>query len=93
MLTLEDRWLWDFWFARDGDDYHRHLLQPPRSMGDPDERHWNASIGHAVSQDLRAWSVLPDALAPGDGTAGRYQHVERQHPACRRPVASVLPPA
>lgn len=66
MLTLQDRWLWDFWFARDGDDYHVFYLQAPRSIGDPDERHWNASIGHAVSRDLRTWSVLPDALGPGE---------------------------
>ena len=66
MLRLNDHWLWDFWFARDGDDYHVFYLQAPRAIGDPDERHWNASIGHAVSQDLRTWSVLPDALAPGE---------------------------
>jgi beta-fructofuranosidase len=66
MLRLNDRWLWDFWFARDGDDYHVFYLQAPRSLGDPNERHWNASIGHAVSQDLQTWSVLPDALGPGE---------------------------
>lgn len=66
MLRLGDRWLWDFWFARDGADYHVFYLQAPRSLGDPGERHWNASIGHAVSRDLRAWTVLADALLPGE---------------------------
>ena len=28
-------------------------------------RHHNATIGHAVSGDLRDWRVLPDALHPG----------------------------
>lgn len=65
MLRLDDRWLWDFWFARDGADYHVFYLQAPRSLGNADERHWNASIGHAVSTDLRSWTVLPDALLPG----------------------------
>lgn len=40
-------------------------LQAPRSIGDPEQRHWNVSIGHAVSTDLSRWEVLPDALAPG----------------------------
>jgi beta-fructofuranosidase len=40
-------------------------LQAPRSLGDPELRHHNASIGHAVSSDLRSWTVLPDALGPG----------------------------
>lgn len=66
-LALPDRWVWDFWFAHDGDDVHVFYLQAPRALGDPDRRHHNATIGHAVSQDLRTWEVLPDALGPGDG--------------------------
>ena len=65
MLRLPDKWIWDFWLAQDGADYHVFYLQAPRSLGDPDLRHWNVSIGHAVSQDLRDWRVLPDALRPG----------------------------
>jgi beta-fructofuranosidase len=41
------------------------FLKAPRSLGDPDLRHFNARIGHAVSADLRTWQVLPDALGPG----------------------------
>lgn len=63
-LRLPDRWIWDFWLARDGDSYHLFFLQAPRSLPDPDLRHWNVSIGHAVSTDLRHWRPLPDALAP-----------------------------
>jgi beta-fructofuranosidase len=45
---------------------HAFFLQAPRSLGDPDLRHVNATIGHAVSRDLRSWRVLPPALdAPG----------------------------
>lgn len=66
MLRLDDRWLWDFWFAQDGADYHVFYLQAPRSLGDADARHWNATIGHAVSRDLRRWAVLPDALRAGE---------------------------
>jgi len=64
-LRLEDKWVWDFWFAVDGDEYHVFYLQAPRSLGSPNLRHRHASIGHAVSTDLRTWSVLPDAVLPG----------------------------
>jgi beta-fructofuranosidase len=64
-LRLPDKWIWDFWLAQDGPDYHVFYLQAPRSLRDPELRHWNASIGHAVSQDLRTWQVLPDVLRPG----------------------------
>lgn len=64
-LRLQDRWIWDFWLARDGEDYHVFYLQAPRSLGDPELRHFNTSIGHAVSRDLREWQTLPDALYPG----------------------------
>ncbi len=63
-LRLPDQWVWDFWHARDGDQHHLFYLQAPRSLPSPDDRHWNVSIGHAVSTDLRTWKVLPDALAP-----------------------------
>jgi beta-fructofuranosidase len=64
-LRLPDHWLWDFWFAVDGDDVHVFYLQAPRSLGDPELRHHHATIGHAVSRDLRRWEVLPDALGAG----------------------------
>jgi beta-fructofuranosidase len=64
-LRLPDKWVWDFWFARTGDDIHLFYLQAPRALGDPKLRHHNASVGHATSRDLKRWRVLPDALAPG----------------------------
>ena len=65
MLRLADHWLWDFWFARDDEEIHVFYLQAPRSLGDPELRHVNATIGHAVSRDGRRWRVLPDALGRG----------------------------
>ncbi len=64
-LRLPDKWVWDFWLARDGGQHHIFYLQAPRALGQPSLRHQNASIGHAVSSDLRSWRVLPDALHPG----------------------------
>ena len=69
-LRLADHWLWDFWFAVDGEDVHVFYLQAPRSLGDPELRHHHATIGHAVSRDLRRWEVLPDAL--GTGAPGAF---------------------
>ena len=64
-LRLPDKWVWDFWLARDGTDYHAFYLQAPRSLGNPELRHLNASVGHATSKNLRHWRVLPDALNAG----------------------------
>ena len=63
-LYLPDKWVWDFWLAQDGADYHILYLQAPRALKDETARHWHVSIGHAVSQDLINWQILPDALAP-----------------------------
>jgi beta-fructofuranosidase len=65
MLQLSDKWVWDFWLARDAQQHHVFYLQAPRALRRPELRHHNATIGHAVSSDLRRWRVLPDALQPG----------------------------
>jgi len=64
VLRLEDKWVWDFWFAKDGPDYHIFYLQADRTLKKEYFRHFNVSVGHAVSQDLCHWQVLPDAIAP-----------------------------
>ncbi|MFO7447929.1 MAG: hypothetical protein R6W90_16320 [Ignavibacteriaceae bacterium] len=65
MLSLSDKWIWDFWFAKNGNDTHIFYLQAPKSLLHEQYRHTNATIGHAVSQDLINWNILPDALIPG----------------------------
>jgi beta-fructofuranosidase len=64
-LRHPDRWVWDFWVAIDGADVHLFHLQAPRALGDPELRHRNATVGHAVSRDLRTWTELPTALEAG----------------------------
>ena len=71
-LELPDKWLWDFWLARDGPDYHVFYLQALRALQDEKLRHWNVSIGHAVSHDLCHWEVLPDALRPSRARGGAW---------------------
>ena len=70
MFDLPDDWVWDFWIVDDAADdgadaaYHLFFLKAPRSLGDPELRHRNASVGHAVSSDLRDWVRVADALDP-----------------------------
>ncbi len=67
MLYLPtDHLVWDFWFAprRDGEPWHLFYLRAPATLTDPEERHWQAEVGHAVSDDLHAWTDLGVALSP-----------------------------
>ncbi len=64
-LRLDEKWIWDFWLAEEAGIHHIFFLQAPKAIGDPSHRHWNVSIGHAVSQDLTNWELHPDALGPG----------------------------
>lgn len=69
MLRLPDSWVWDSWFAFDGELHHVFYLRASRALGDPDRRHNYPYVGHAVSADLVSWTVLPDALALSDPPA------------------------
>ena len=68
-FSLPDHWVWDFWFADDGDTWHLYYLHAPMSLGDPDLRHRNAAIGHAVSRDLSEWTDLGPCIQPSSGDA------------------------
>ncbi len=69
MLRLPEAWVWDFWTADDGDRYHLFFLYASRALRDPDARHYRASIGHAVSDDLVRWERVTDALVRSDAPA------------------------
>lgn len=66
MHRLDEGWIWDSWYARDGGRHHAFYLQSTRDLPHPDHRHVNVSVGHAVSDDLRHWEVLADALRPAE---------------------------
>lgn len=68
-LELADHWLWDHWIADDGEQYHLFFLRASRALHDPQRRHFNASMGHAVSTDAREWTLMPDVLVHSDGPA------------------------
>jgi beta-fructofuranosidase len=63
VLTVPDKWIWDFWLADTDTEYHLFYLQAPREV-EADQRHWNTSVGHAVSADLTRWQVVDDVLMP-----------------------------
>lgn len=68
-FLLDDRWVWDFWLAEDQGIHHLYYLSAPRSLGDPELRHRNATIGHATSTDLVTWTDLGTVLTPGGAGA------------------------
>ena len=68
-LRLVDKWIWDSWYVFDGAKYHAFYLSASRALGDPNRRHRNPVVGHAVSTDLNNWTVVQDALAVSDSPA------------------------
>lgn len=68
-FALPDSWVWDFWVVDDGEQYHLFFLYASRALHDPDRRHYRASVGHAVSGDLRSWERVADALVRSDSPA------------------------
>ncbi|WP_240423765.1 glycoside hydrolase family 68 protein [Microbacterium halotolerans] len=69
VFDLTDSWVWDFWFADDGEQYHLFFLYASRALHEPERRHHRASIGHAVSQNLTSWTRVSDAVVRSDAPA------------------------
>jgi len=68
-LKLPGQWVWDSWFVFDGENHHAFYLQASRALGDPERRHRNTTVGHAISKDLKNWTVVADAIAPSEAPA------------------------
>ena len=64
VIALEKQWIWDSWYAHDGQRHHGYFLKADKSLIDPDLRHFNVSQGHAVSDDLVNWTHLGTCFAP-----------------------------
>ena len=64
VIAIDKKWIWDSWYAKDGDTYHGFFLQADTSLGDPDLRHLNVTQGHATSKDLVNWTHLGTMFGP-----------------------------
>lgn len=66
-----DHMMWDFWFAppQPGEPVHLFYLRVPATIADPEDRHWQAEVGHATSRDLVTWHDHGIALSPAPGPA------------------------
>lgn len=69
VFDLPEAWVWDFWLVDDQERYHLFFLYASRALKDPDARHYRASVGHAVSDDLTTWTRVTDALVRSDPPA------------------------
>ena len=64
VIAIDGKWIWDSWYAKDGDTWHGFFLQASKSLIDPDLRHMNVTQGHATSTDLTNWSHLGTMFGP-----------------------------
>lgn len=69
VLALDDKWIWDSWYVRDGETWHAYFLQAPKSLEDPDQRHWNVTQGHATGSDLVTWTHHGTCFRPAQRPA------------------------
>jgi beta-fructofuranosidase len=53
----------------DGEKHHAFYLRASRALGDVQRRHRHPYVGHAVSTNLRDWTVVQDAIAISDSPA------------------------
>jgi beta-fructofuranosidase len=66
VLSLNDKWIWDFWLVKNEADWHIYFLQADNTLADPEMRHRNVTQGHAVSQDLINWTHLGTCFKASD---------------------------
>lgn len=69
VLSLKDKWIWDFWLFQEGADWHVYFLQADNTLAHPDMRHLNVTQAHAVSTDLVNWTHKGTCLTPSRGPA------------------------
>ncbi len=69
VIARDTHWIWDSWYLRDGATWHAYFLQAPKSLGDPELRHWHVTQGHATSTDLKTWTHLGTCFEPAPGPA------------------------
>jgi beta-fructofuranosidase len=68
-IALSDKWIWDSWYVHDGEAWHGFFLQADKALKHPDLRHFNVSVGHATSSDLKSWEHKGTTFAPAEEPA------------------------
>ncbi len=68
-LALKNEWVWDSWYAKDGDMWHCYFLKADKALGDPHLRHFHVSQGHATSKNLIDWDYHGTCFAPAPAPA------------------------
>lgn len=53
----------------DGEKHHAFYLRASRALGDVQRRHRHPYVGHAVSTNLKDWTVVQDAIAISESPA------------------------
>ncbi|RMP66007.1 hypothetical protein ALQ18_01763 [Pseudomonas marginalis pv. marginalis] len=74
-LFLPEHWVWDFWFIQHEDHTHRFHLSAPRSLNDPNLRHWNVRISHARFELAKLGNPAGCTLAGSHAEQGRLHHM------------------
>ncbi len=69
VLALDNQWIWDSWYAHDGEKWHGYFLKADKSLVNPELRHFNVTQGHAISDDLVNWEHLGTCLTPASEPA------------------------
>lgn len=68
-LSLEQDWIWDSWYVHHDGIWHCFFLKAPKSLINPELRHFNARHGHATSTDLKSWTHLGTTFEASAGPA------------------------
>lgn len=68
-IALDNKWIWDSWYFKQGDLWHGYFLQADKSIKDPEQRHFNVSQAHATSEDLVNWDHKGTCFEPAASPA------------------------
>ncbi len=77
MFTLPDSWVWDFWFADDGERHHLFFLYASRALHEPDARHYRARSGTPCPTTSCTGRASKTPSCAGRRRVGRPRDVDR----------------
>ena len=66
MISIKNKWVWDFWLTKNNNLYFCYFLQANKSLVNPDLRHNNVTQGLATSTDLINWEYYGTVFSPSE---------------------------